>query len=397
MLYVDQAVSFGGSVVVLGYLVNTIDRKRFRSIVIGEMSCQILRRYIKSSTPIYIISRLINYTHRARINSVINRIQNKFLRKITGYILEVLGGVANSVYLFRIAKVILNEKVDIVHVNNGMTNLSPVIAAMLLGRKFVVHYHCKENPGYIQRMLMSKVPRIIAVSGYIKYSLVEYGLPADKIVVIHNPVQAKPVDPVLINLLRAKYGLEEFERVFGIVGRIVGWKGHVAFLKAAVLVLESVPDSKVLIVGDYSDGDISYQEHITELVEMSGYKDRIVFTGYVDDVTSHYSLMDVCVHTSIAPEPFGLVITEAMSYGVAVVASNRGAPKEIIDNGKDGFIVDPEATEVLAATIIRLLVDEELRHRIGGNGKTRVLKDYQVSEYCHAMEKVYLDVLGNPS
>jgi len=395
VLYVDQAISFGGSVVVLGYLVNAIDADHFRYAVIGEMSRGIMEQYIQDTSRIFIIPRLYNYTHRARANSIINRIQNKYLRKVTGYIPDLIGALANSVYTIRMAIVMTREKVDIVHVNNGMTNLSPVIVSILLGRKCVVHYHGKENPGYMQRMLMNRVQKFIAVSDYIKDSLVEYGFPAGKIVVIPNPVQAKPVCLGEINCLRKKYGFQTVDRVFGIVGRIVGWKGHAEFLKAAVLVLEEVPDSKVLIVGDYSDGDISYQKRISELVESSGYKDRIVFTGYVSDVASHYSLMDVCAHTSIAPEPFGLVITEAMSYGVAVVASDRGAPKEIINHGEDGFIVNPDATEELADTIRQLLVDEVLRHRIGANGKVRVLRDYQVSDYGRAMENVYMEVRGN--
>ena len=79
---------------------------------------------------------------------------------------------------------------------------------------------------------------------------------------------------------------------------------------------------------------------------------------------------------------------------MAVVASDRGVPKEF-HNGENGYIVDPEATEELAATNTRLLVDEELRQQIGGNGKSHVLKEYQVTDYCHAMEQVYWRRLAN--
>ena len=70
--------------------------------------------------------------------------------------------------------------------------------------------------------------------------------------------------------LRSQYGLNKEDKVFAIVGRIVRWKGHIEFLNAAFLVLESVPDAKALIVGDFSDGDAGYQEKIEKMVEESG-------------------------------------------------------------------------------------------------------------------------------
>ena len=194
--------------------------------------------------------------------------------------------------------------------------------------------------------------------------------------------------------MREQYGIEPGQHVFAIVGRIVRWKGHIEFLKAADIVFQSVPQAKGLIVGDFSDGDSRYQALITRMVDESRFSDRFIFTGYVRDVADLYSIMDVCVHASIDPEPFGLVITEAMAHGVPVVASNRGAPPEIINDGVDGFLVDPAASERLAGVIISLLSDEELRQRIGDKGRERVRKGFRLNTYARAMEKVYMEVLG---
>jgi glycosyltransferase involved in cell wall biosynthesis len=154
-----------------------------------------------------------------------------------------------------------------------------------------------------------------------------------------------------------------------------------------------VPGLKVLIVGEFSAGNSLYRNEITRIVEDSGYKERIIFTGHVHDVESHYSLMDVCVHASIEPEPFGLVITEAMARGVPVIASDLGAPREIITDGENGFLVNPKETEKLADTIIRILNDGDLGSRIGARGKDHVLKNYQVGAFAHSMEQLYLNVL----
>ena len=124
------------------------------------------------------------------------------------------------------------------------------------------------------------------------------------------------------------------------------------------------------------------------------YSDRIIMTGYVKDISSIYSVMDVCVHTSIEPEPFGLVIIEAMVNGVPVIASDAGAPGEIIDDKVNGYIVDPKRSGELAETIISLLNDAELRGNIGQKGRLHVKKNYNVKDYARSVEQVYRVVLG---
>ena len=128
------------------------------------------------------------------------------------------------------------------------------------------------------------------------------------------------------------------------------------------------------------------------MVDESGFSDRILMTGYIEDVSGIYSMMDVSVHASIRPEPFGLVIIEAMVNAVPVIASDLGAPKEIITDSVNGYIINPESSEKLAETIINLLSDVELRDRIGNKGRDHVLENYQVKRYAHTVEKIYSEV-----
>jgi glycosyltransferase involved in cell wall biosynthesis len=256
-----------------------------------------------------------------------------------------------------------------------------------------VHIHGIENPGFIQKLLIKRVPEFIAVSDYIKNDLINNGYPKERMAVIPNPVCPKTVSQEQTSELRKHYGINDNEQVLGIVGRIIRWKGHIEFLMAASLVMRTVPRLKVMIVGEFTSGNSLYRNEITRMVEDSGCKDRVIFTGYVSDVERYYSLMDVCVHASIEPEPFGLVITEAMACGVPVIASDLGAPREIITDGENGFLVNPKETEKLAEIIIRILKDDALRSRIGARGKDHVLKNYQVGAFAHSMEQLYMNVL----
>jgi glycosyltransferase involved in cell wall biosynthesis len=393
ILYVDEAVSFGGSIVVLGSLVEAIDKQKFRSVVVGEMSRSILSYHIRDSARIYVIPRMFNYAHWIKATRIINRVRFMFLRKLIIYLLSGVRSLVNTVYIARLVNVILKEKVDIVHVNNGMSNLGPIIAAILLGRKCIVHFHGLGKPGFIQRLLLFKVHKYIAISQYLSEALVENGFPTDRMVVIPNPVQETHALSMNGLDMHRQYGLGSEDKVFGIVGRIVRWKGHIEFLKAAFLALDMVPDSKALIVGDFSDGNLGYQEQIINIVEESGFKDRVIMTGYLENLGSIYSIMDVCVHASIKPEPFGLVIIEAMANGVPVIASDLGAPKEIITDGANGYLINPESTEKLAEMIVSLLTDEELKKKIGNKGREHVQDNYQVNKYARSVEKIYSELL----
>ena len=394
VLYADEAIAFGGSLVVVGHLVDAIDKDQFRPVVVGAMGVDRLKKYIQQTVPVYSIPRLYNYAHWAKTITIINRIPVRLVRKILNYLLSLVRVLLNSLYLARLSRVIIKEKVAVIHVNNGMNNLASVLAAVLLRRSFVVHIHGRDNPGFIQRRLISRVSRFIVISEYVKERLVKNGFPEDRMIVIPNPVRPEPVLQDEVKGLRKHYGIKENDRVLGIVGRIVRWKGHVEFLQAANIVMKTIPELKLLIVGDYSDGEKAYQDKITSMVEEGDFKDRVIFTGYVKNVGEHYSLMDVCVHASIEPEPFGLVITEAMSYGVPVVASDRGAPREIITDGEDGYLVNPEASGVFAERIIGLLANEDQRCRMGEKGKEHVLKYYPLGAYGRKMERVYQEVLG---
>lgn len=400
ILYADQAVSFGGSIVVLGSLVSAIDKKKFRPIVVGEMSESILNYHMQGNADIYVMPRIFKYTHWFKVIRIANRIHPLVFKKIFIYLMSGIKSLFNTVYIIRLINIILKEKVDIVHVNNGMSNLEPIIAAIVTGRKYVVHFHGVEKPGLVQRLLINRVHKYIVISRFLADALSENGFPRERMIVVPNPYQKSHALGKELEEndkdreeLRARYNLEQGDKVFAIVGRLVRWKGHIEFLNAAFIALESVPQAKALIIGDCSDGNIDYQNQIQKMVEDSEFSDRITMTGYVKDVSSLYAIMDVCVHTSIEPEPFGLVIIEAMANRVPVIASDLGAPKEIITDGANGYIVSPVQAQLLADKITQLLTDEKQREKMGESARLHVQEHYNDKNYAQTIENIYSDLL----
>lgn len=109
ILFVDQALSFGGSIVVLGSLVEGLDKEKFRPIVVGEMDESILNYHMQGQAKIYVVPRLFNYGHWLKINTVVKRIKPWLLFKLIIYLMSAISSFANIIYIIRLVKIILKE------------------------------------------------------------------------------------------------------------------------------------------------------------------------------------------------------------------------------------------------------------------------------------------------
>jgi glycosyltransferase involved in cell wall biosynthesis len=145
------------------------------------------------------------------------------------------------------------------------------------------------------------------------------------------------------------------------VARLQRWKRIERLLDAVPLVLADLPGTRFEVIGGGEDADYE-----AELRARGG---DVAFAGHRDDPWS--TGVDVLVHTAEL-EPFGLVVAEALARGVPVVAPTQGGPAEIVRDGVDGLLVDPDDAPALAAAIVRLLRDGDLRRRMGEAGRARV-------------------------
>jgi glycosyltransferase involved in cell wall biosynthesis len=106
--------------------------------------------------------------------------------------------------------------------------------------------------------------------------------------------------------------------------------------------------------------------------------------------------LDILVHASITPEPFGQVILEGMAKGVPVVAADAGGIREILTNRKTGLLVPPGDAPALADELLSLFSDAERRSTIGKAGYEHVCQNFRSSKTARAVEAVYRNVLPSP-
>jgi glycosyltransferase involved in cell wall biosynthesis len=159
----------------------------------------------------------------------------------------------------------------------------------------------------------------------------------------------------------------------GVVGRLASWKGQEVFLDAFALAFRGT-DVNGRIIGSALFGEEAYAARLERRAETLGIAGQIEFRGFRDDISAELNELDVLVHCSVLPEPFGQVVLEGMAAGLPVVAAAAGGPTELLTDGVDGLLTPPGDVPRLADALRRLHADEALREELGAAAQRRSLE-----------------------
>lgn len=282
--------------------------------------------------------------------------------------LPLRSAVDTALHVLRLARRLRQLQPDVVHTNSLKSALYGSAAGRLAGVPVVWHARDRVAADYLPspavrlvRAAARRLPSMVLANS--RATLDTLRLPAkprDRAVVIGDPY--RPPVPVSAPQRR---GL-----TVGMVGRLAPWKGQHVFLEAFARTRPR-EDVRAVIVGSAMFGEDAYEAELIDLVDRCGLAGRVAFLGYRDDVPAELARLDICVHASLIPEPFGQVVVEAMATGLPVVASAAGGPAEIINDGVDGLLYQTGDVDALAAVLDRLLDDASLRARLGERAMAR--------------------------
>jgi glycosyltransferase involved in cell wall biosynthesis len=234
------------------------------------------------------------------------------------------------------------------------------------------------------RELTPRMDQLIAVSAMIERKLIDEGRTTTPVRRIYNGVDLSRYDSQeACCTLPDEYGMEPGSEIVGVVARLEPEKGHATLLEAWPLVLRSVPDVYLLIVGEGSR-----REALEAQARDLRIAHRVVFTGRRDDVPAVTAALDVAVLPSYR-EAQGLSVLEAMALSRPVVASNVGGIPEMITDGITGLLVPPHDPEALAGAIIRLLRDHPYADTLGRAGHDMVHDRFCIQLMVKAVEEIY--------
>ena len=187
--------------------------------------------------------------------------------------------------------------------------------------------------------------------------------------------------------------IEHEDFVVGMAGRINRWKGQKLLTDVAEIVCKTYPNTKFYIAGEAYMGEEYLKEELINYIASKKLSDNVILLGQVNDMSSFYKSLDVFALPSTQPEPFGLVVIEAMEYGLPVVATNHGGPTEIVSEGQDGFLVDYNGPEEMAERIMRLIADAELCKTMGAKGQMKKRQVFSVAEMVRSIENIFREVV----
>ncbi len=296
--------------------------------------------------------------------------------------------------VFRVAACGKAHAANLFHLNNVLNSqLSGVFAAKLRGAKCVSCHQDFEYPSRMTKAVARLVDHHVAISEVIKQDLLDFGIPESRITIIHNCVDTTRFSPAVTPVdLQARFGIPQGRLVVALFGRLVSWKGQDVFLKAMADVLPAVPEAHGLIVGD---GEPDHVRGLEQLAHDLQIADRVTFGGYHADTPQLLRSVDVVTHMSTRPEPFGLVVSEAMAAGKPIVAMAEGGPLEIVLDGETGLLVPPREPKPTADAIIRLLRDERLRTSFGAKARERVIDRFSAEHCAKQYAALYNRLLSN--
>lgn len=201
----------------------------------------------------------------------------------------------------------------------------------------------------------------------------------DKLRVVYNAVSNKDT---------AVTHADKKDVVVGMAGRINRWKGQKLFVDMAGMVHVARPAVRFVIAGSAYTGEEYLEEDLKQYITEKGLADVVHLLGQVNDMDSFYQSLDIFVLPSIQPEPFGLVVIEAMEKKIPVIATNHGGPVEIIDDGVDGYLVPFDTADVMAERCIQMCDDWELRKRIGDQAQEKKRNMFSLEKTVHGIDEI---------
>ncbi|MBX3330283.1 MAG: glycosyltransferase family 4 protein [Nitrospira sp.] len=369
ILYIDNSIAFGGALKSLSLLLRSSSfREIVEPLVITAQDQNVIDAWLQG-VPYVWYRRILDYRKKERFRSFVQQAIplpwfSGFLRKCFA-LLESFETAYSFGFILWVA---WRHKAEIIHANSGFfVDSRP--AAYVLGvprvlhcRGFFAHWDCSTRDN------LQGAALVIGVSDAVSQSVEAQGFHRDKIVTVYDPVEVSSIRgaATMRSSVRKELGIENDQIAVAIVGRVVEWKGQREFVHAILRVMDH--NSKVLgvIVGDEADdSEKQYFAGIKQIIAESEHRNRFILTGYRRDVDALYAAIDVFVHFSIEPEPFGMVVAEAMAAGKAVVAADDGGPKEMISHGRDGLLVQTGDVDRLRDAINRLVNDSSLREALG--------------------------------
>lgn len=292
-------------------------------------------------------------------------------------------------------KLISQYEFDIINCHGSIDSWTASIAGRISRSKpLIIRTRHKSTPisnTFLHRLLYRDLPHGIVTTGQVvRESMIQNnGIENSRIVSIATGIDLSRYIPyVPSESLRKEWKLAQEDLVVGTVAFLRDYKGLNYFLEAAKIVTNKIPNVYFWIVGS---GPV--EKELEQQIATLGLRERVLLTGFREDIPQILGLIDVFVLSSISSEGVPQVLSQALAMERAVVASEVGGVSEVVQDGCSGLLCSPKDPIGLAEKILILLMDKNLRAQLGKAGRKIVLNSYGVNSMLDKTEAFYLHLM----
>lgn len=189
------------------------------------------------------------------------------------------------------------------------------------------------------------------------------------------------------------FKVDKDQTVIGLVGRINSWKGQQLLLAAFKIIAPKYPGAKLVYLGSAPPNQDFFVTGLEAKIDEFSLSNRVVIIPFQNNIWPFWDAIDIGVVPSTEPEPFGMVVIEAMLSKKPVVASNHGGPTEIVADGETGFLFEPNNAQSLAENLSKLLDDPAMRKSFGQKGYERAVANFSLESHIAQFEKVFAELI----
>jgi len=293
--------------------------------------------------------------------------------------------------MFKLKNIVKARHIEIIHTHSRTTQVLGCLLSKNTGVTHISTCHGFFKKRILRRIFHCWGKKNIAISEPVKEHLVkDLEVKKEDIRVIHNGIDImkfiRPTDDAR-RTAKQRLGLGSGP-VVGIVARLSDVKGHRYLIEAMPEVLARFPQAQLLIVGEGRE-----KQGLIKLVRRLNMAEKVFFIPAVPDTQEVLAAMDVFVLPSLK-EGLGLALIEAMACGLAVVGSDIGGIKNLIQHGKNGLLAAPADSVSLARGISELLGEAKKRAGLGDNAREFVSRNFSQEEMVIQTERLYLECVN---
>lgn len=379
VLFFDHTAEWSGGEIALFHLVRHLDASKYERVVALACDGPLRERFEEAGIE----------THVLPLDKSIVQTRKDSLGD--GWPARLKAGGRTLAYARTLAGFLRRRDIDLIHTNSLKSDIIGGIAGRLARVPVLWHVRDRIEPDYLPgpavrvfRALSRSIPHCVVANS--RSTLETLHLPPQK----HTGVVYSGLEPSAF--MADSEPDSGSGPIVGIVGRITSWKGQHVFIEAAREVRVRFPNAKFQIIGAAMFGEEDYERQIREQVRSLGLEDCVEFLGFRKDVAQLMGRLNVLVHASTSPEPFGQVVTQGMFSAKPVVATRGGGVEEIVEDKVTGLLVPMGEAKPMAAAIVRVLADPGVAAAMGAAGRRRALERFTIAQTTEKLDALYAEM-----